>query len=125
MSDIILSPKHGVNPTILVCFFCGEDKNEIALLGKLENDREAPRTMVINYEPCDKCKEQWDKGVVLIEVTNYPNTINQPEIQENAFPTGRLVVVKPEALHGEWQAGQIALVLQEDFNIMFGGEKND
>lgn len=35
MSSIKLSSKHGVNPTIPVCFFCGEEKNEIALLGRI------------------------------------------------------------------------------------------
>lgn len=27
-----LSPKYGVNPTIPVCFWCGEDKNEVIIL---------------------------------------------------------------------------------------------
>lgn len=118
MHDIILSPKHGVNPTIPICFFCGEQKNILVLLGKLKNDEEAPRNMVIDYEPCAKCKELWNSGVVLIEVTNYPNTINQPEIQENAYPTGRFVVANSEALDGEWHAGQIALMSHKDFNLL-------
>lgn len=33
MSGIKLSPKYGVNPTIPVCFWCGKEKNEIALMG--------------------------------------------------------------------------------------------
>lgn len=41
-NSIRLSPKHGLNPSISVCFFCGEDKNEIILPGKLEGDAEAP-----------------------------------------------------------------------------------
>ena len=36
MSDSIkISPKHGVNPTIPRCFFCGKEKNMVALLGRI------------------------------------------------------------------------------------------
>ena len=35
-NDILLSPKYGVNPTMPVCFWCGEDRGEIALLGRIE-----------------------------------------------------------------------------------------
>ena len=63
MSDSIkLSPKYGVNPTIPCCFFCGKEKNEIALLGKVgkrDEDIEAPMHMVIDYEPCDECRPCW------------------------------------------------------------------
>ena len=53
--SIRISEKHGVNPTIPICFYCGEDKNEVALLGKLHGDKEAPMRMWINgdYEPDD------------------------------------------------------------------------
>ena len=118
---ITLSPKHGVNPTIPVCFFCGEDKNEIALLGRIggKEDLEAPRKVVLDFEPCDKCKEKFAQGVLLIEVTQTPTYIGMP-IAENAYPTGRYVVVKPEALNGDFKAGSKALVLQKDFIAMFG-----
>lgn len=33
--SIELSPKYGVNPTIPVCFWCGKEKNEIALMGRV------------------------------------------------------------------------------------------
>ena len=81
MGDIRLSPKYGLNPTIPVCFFCGKQKNEIALLGRISNrkrvrtawggsseqvfdsDVEAPRNMILDYEPCDECKEKFKEGV--------------------------------------------------------------
>ena len=68
--NIKLSPKHGVNPTISICFYCGAEKNEIALLGKIggKNDLEAPRKTVLNYEPCEKCAEIMAKGITLIGV---------------------------------------------------------
>ena len=34
-AGIKLSPKHGLNPTIPVCFWCGEERNEVALLGHI------------------------------------------------------------------------------------------
>ena len=39
-NSIKISQKHGVNPTIPICFWCGKEKNEIALLGKLPGDAE-------------------------------------------------------------------------------------
>ena len=39
---IELSPKHGVNATIPVCFWCGKEKNEIAILGRVR--KRDPRT---------------------------------------------------------------------------------
>lgn len=117
---IKLSPKHGLNATIPVCFFCGKEKNEIALLGKIDReDSEAPMKTVLNFEPCDECKEKFAQGVLLIEVTKTPTYIGMP-IAENAYPTGRYVVVKPEALNGDFKAGSKALVLQKDFIAMFG-----
>ena len=34
MKNIKISPKHGLNPLIPKCFFCGKEKNEIAILGR-------------------------------------------------------------------------------------------
>lgn len=65
--SIKLSPKHGLNPTIATCFFCGKDKNELILAGKINrNDDEMPMHTIINYEPCDECKAKMNKGITLI-----------------------------------------------------------
>ena len=121
--SIKLSEKYGVNPTIPVCFFCGEEKNEVALLGKITNKRtreevEAPMKMVLDYEPCDKCKEQWSKGVAIIEATK--NDLGRPCIAQDAQPTGRIVVVKPEALVN-CKAGDRRLMIDTEFEQLFGG----
>lgn len=120
--SIKLSPEHGVNPTIPVCFFCGEEKNEIALLGKIggrNEDLEAPRHMVLDYEPCDKCKEQWSQGVALIEVSTTPLPDGRPPIQKDLYPTGRMCVIKAEAwsrmTDTEYEAGQKCLIDTEVF----------
>ena len=105
---IELSPKHGVNPTIGVCFFCGEDTGELALLGRIRekddngrskrgSDVEAPRRMVLSYEPCDKCKENFAKGVALIGVTGVQPEDGRPPIQQDLYPTGSYMVVTKEA----------------------------
>lgn len=95
--SIPLSPNHGVNPTIPLCFFCGEQKNEIALLGKLPGDIEAPKNLLLDYNPCDKCLEIMKDNVTLIEVTNSPTNDNQPPIQGDLYPTGKYVVITYEA----------------------------
>lgn len=66
--SILLSKKHGVNPAIPVCFFCGEEKNEVILAGKMKYDAEAPKHAVWDKKPCDKCRELMEMGVMLISV---------------------------------------------------------
>lgn len=36
--SIKMSKKHGLNPCIPICVFCGKEKNELALLGRLKDD---------------------------------------------------------------------------------------
>lgn len=121
MSNIRLSKKHGVNPTLGVCFFCGEDSGEIALLGKLKGDVEAPRRMVLNYNPCDKCKEHMSQGVTLIEcTTSNPNNlpaISKTEVDTPVHPTGRWSVIKKEAaerLFGGTEFSTVDILCLED-----------
>lgn len=96
-----LSPKYGVNPCIPICCWCGKEKNEIALLGKLKGDAEAPRNAVIDYEPCEECQAKFNLGVVLIEVTkNQPNDNIMPIQKQDGvslYPTFRYSVIKLEA----------------------------
>lgn len=120
--SIKLSPKHGLNPCMPICFFCGETKNEIALLGRIggKEDLKAPMKAILDYEPCEECKKKFAEGVLLVEVTDYPNMEGQPMIAKNAYPTGRYSVVRPEALRGDFKAGSKALVLRSDYEQMFG-----
>lgn len=86
-NGIRLHKEFGVNPTISVCMLCGEDKNEIALLGAAYKGQ-APMRMVTGIEPCDKCRKQYledGDGVLLIEV------------DIDKVPTSRLMVIKREA----------------------------
>lgn len=67
-TGIRLSPKHGLNPAIPVCFFCQKPKNEVVLVGRLKDDKEAPRNAVWNNEPCDECRDLMNRGIVCISV---------------------------------------------------------
>jgi hypothetical protein len=87
--DILLSPKHGVNPSMMQCFFCGEVAG-IALLGKLKGDIEAPRQAVFDKQPCAKCADLMKQGIMFIQVRN-------GESGDNPYRTGPVVVIKQEA----------------------------
>lgn len=99
MSESIpLSPKHGVNPTIATCFWCGREKNEIALMGKLPGDAEAPHKAVLDYEPCENCKADMEKGITLIGVVEHKLPDGRPAICKGVFPTGHWAVVTPDGI---------------------------
>ena len=135
--DIKISPKYGVNPTIPVCFFCGEHKNEIALMGKMKGDIEAPKNMVLDYEPCEHCKEQWDMGVPLIECVtssfigdDRPHISVDPATDELLYPTGRHCVVKIEAAKRMFnvpdeqiQLGKPILIAKEVMEMIYNANR--
>ena len=84
--EIILSEKHGLNPSMVLCPTCLKKTNTIALFGKLKNDAEAPK-QIIGNELCDKCKEKIKEGfVAIIEI-------------ENDKRTGRMMWVKRHILN--------------------------
>ena len=96
--SIRLSPKYGVNPMIPCCFYCGREKNEIALLGKIGSkgqDIEAPKHAVIDYEPCDECKSMMENGIALIGVTDIEPDDHRPMIdaKNHLYPTGCFVIM--------------------------------
>lgn len=102
--NIILSPKYGVNPTIPICFWCGKERGEIALMGHIGDGRkhedfEAPKYMVIDFEPCEECQRNMALGFTVMEATNRPNSHSNVEMQKGVYPTGRFVVMKKEAAH--------------------------
>lgn len=91
MSSIKLSPKHGLNPAIPLCFFCNEPKNEIVLPGRLPGDVEAPRNVVWNHVPCSTCEEHMGNGIIIISVRD-------GETGNNPYRTGGWAVVKDDAV---------------------------
>jgi len=85
--NIKLSEKHGVNPSLDICFWCGTPKG-VALFGKLRDDKEAPREVVTGYDPCDECKKNMAMGITFIEASS-----------DHGY-TGRWWVLKEEAVRG-------------------------
>ena len=85
-----LSKKHGLNPMIESCFWCGEDKS-LVLFGRLPQDQEAPRSGALNLDPCEKCKEHMEAGVILISVDE-----KKTEDPNNPHRTGGWVVIRDE-----------------------------
>lgn len=104
MSRIVLSPQHGVNPMLPVCFFCQQETGEVALLGRLPGDAEAPHRAVLNMEPCGKCKEWMSKGVILISV-------EKDASGENPYRTGGWCVVKDQALRDIVQPPELLVAI--------------
>jgi hypothetical protein len=97
-NNIRISKKHGLNPTLLTCFWCGEETGEIALLGKIDKeDSAAPMRCVLNYEPCEKCKKLFSQGIHVIGCTEERPSNGLPPISRTGdadmYPTGAYVVV--------------------------------
>ena len=128
--SIRLSEKHGVNPTMCQCFFCGEVKH-IALMGKLKNDAEAPMSCVMDYEPCEECQKKMSQGVALIEVSETQPSDKRPPLKaeggREVYPLGRWCVIKPDAFSDmtsqSWSAGQKCFVDSEVMTMITGGDK--
>ena len=86
--SILLSPKHGVNPSITHCECCGKEIG-IAMFGMLKGDKEAPKDVFMGL--CDDCQKVIDqKGLMIIEVRD-------GETGNNPYRTGRLVGITEEA----------------------------
>jgi hypothetical protein len=123
--SIRLSERHGVNPAIPCCYFCGKEKDEIVLFGRLKGDVAAPRKAVLDKVPCDECAEYMKKGIILISVENGWDGKGEP------FRTGRFVVVKEDALRKvitnaealqQILRQRVSFVQDEAFDQLFGKE---
>lgn len=99
---ITISPKHGFNPSIVICPVCGKNTS-IALFGRLKGDAEAPKQ--IEGDLCDECKKKY---VTIIEV----------ESERNRKSTGRRVYIPKESINIECK-DNIALMTTEEFTKMF------
>lgn len=99
--NIKVSPKHGVNPSIPTCFWCGNPKKELALMGRMDKkDSKAPKYIVLDYEPCDECKKLFSNGIHVVGCSNEPTAKGQfPMLDSESvklYPTGAMFVAKEE-----------------------------
>jgi hypothetical protein len=92
MGNIRLSEKHGVNPSLGVCYYCNKENGEIILPGRLRDDQEAPRRAIWHTHPCDECKGWMAKGIIFISVKD------GDQDHYNPHRTGMWTVVKTEAV---------------------------
>ena len=78
------------------CFWCKEDYG--VTIGKefVNCDRTSltPKHMFVDYEPCEKCKKNWDEGDVIIEAQEEPAFEGQFEIAQGIYPTGNHWIIK-------------------------------
>lgn len=102
---IKFSPKHGLNPSIIVCPICGKDTS-IALFGMLKGDKEAPKE--VKGDLCNECKKKY---IQIIEV----------ESETNRKGTGRYTYIPKEDVKIDCPKG-IALMGTEEFTKMFCNE---
>lgn len=111
--EILLSKKYGVNPSMTVCFYCGEATG-IALMGKLKGDVEAPKECCLSVEPCDKCKEKFKDYCLVVEKDN-----------SESSPTGRWFAVKKEAVAEAYRKYPIVFMESSLFNTYIKNFKEE
>jgi len=89
--DIIIDPNHGVNPSLSVCFWCGETESLI-LFGRLsprlkqklkmpESATSAPRHIIASSNPCSACIKFAEEDYVTIRCLN----LTEEETERHGF----------------------------------------
>lgn len=111
--SIPLSPKHGVNPSMTVCFYCGETTG-IALMGKLKGDAEAPRECCCSLDPCDKCKQKYNGYLLVVEMK-----------EDKSDPTGRWTAIPKEAVDPMFHQYDWAPCVESQFTELTKGAKEE
>ena len=114
--SITISPKYGVNPSLLKCEVCGNDYG-VALLGKLKGDAEAPK--YIYQGLCNKCQGVVDQGGLLII------EVKDGESGDNPYRTGRMVGVSKEYKEGLNIKDSIAYMEETVFSNLFNESLKD
>ncbi len=109
---INLNDYRNSKPKAGVCFFC---KKITGYVPKNANSINA----TFNYEPCRECKEKWEQGVPVLEMSEKPLIDGQPPLEEgmDGYPTGRYMVINREALDVD-EDTNIVLMLQSDFEAV-------
>lgn len=111
---IQLHPKHGLNPTMTNCYFCGEP-SEILLVGIAVNqfkkagvhvskDGRMPHEIgYINTNPCQKCEGYMKQGIMFISIRDGEEKEIEQANQEKRIPnphrTGKICVITEAGLH--------------------------
>lgn len=118
--EITLSPKHGLNPSLLKCFACGK-ATSIALLGKLKNDEEAPREMTNQNIFCNNCQNVINQDGLLVI------SVRDGETSNNPYRTGKMVGITKEAKERIFKDIKTNVCYMEDsvFDKIFNMTENE
>lgn len=104
-SSIRLSEKHGANPAITKCFYCGKEIG-VALLGKIKTkdqygnidpDGKAPMYIIADYEPCDECKARLEGSFRIYGIAPKSKYPHMPEIIKGYIVTKFIAISADEA----------------------------
>jgi len=113
--NIELSEKHGLNPSMAICFYCHKEIG-IILFGKMEGDKKAPKQCYDSLDPCDECKEKYKNDTLIVEYS-----------MEEKEPTGRWLAIDKNYITDEAvKQSQVALATPSTFeSILQGDIEND
>ena len=65
---------------------------------KLKGDAEAPKHFIMDYEPCDACRNAVKAGGLVVGGTTDQPADKRPPIAEGLYPTGSFFVLKRDAV---------------------------
>jgi len=120
--NIRLSKKHGVNPSLMYCYICGEEFG-VALVGRLPGDEEAPRRMTNTNTLCERCRKVIDNGAIFII------EVKDGESGNNPLRTGRLIGLKEAAWKRFFTApipdGRISFMENTPYEMLFSEIEHD
>ena len=112
--SITLSPKHGLNPSILHCECCGKDYG-LGMFGRLKGDEEAPKDIMHGF--CEDCSKVIDQGgVMIVEVADGEGERNP----KNPYRTGRIVGCSKQYKERNNITTPMIYMEQSMFNEIFG-----
>ena len=105
-----LSPKHGLNASIVICPICGNETNVLALLGQIDKkDSEAPK-YIPGDDFCDDCKEHINGGGMFIL-----------EVDKDQNRTGRYAKLPNEFKEANGLKDDVMLMYDHEFEEVFCG----
>jgi len=74
--SVRVSKKHGLNPSMEVCFWCGEHTGSVIMFGRVKGDEEAPREAVISTIHVRHVKNIGVKELLLLSVRERQSITN-------------------------------------------------
>lgn len=104
---MIISKKHGLNPSIVKCVVCNKDYS-IALCGRIKGDAKAPREIINGI--CENCRKIINSGKVFV--------IEVEKQEQNPIRTGRQIAINKEAI--TIPNNGVVLCIKREFELMFG-----